>query len=312
MKISAGFLSATALGLTLAGQSIADTTGHLPATLQEPLRAGGVAPALVLIPAGRFDMGSPDNELGRFDDEGPRVTVGIDDSFYLGRTEVTVAEFTHFVSVAGYEPDSEVNGCYLWRDGELNPDNDAGWANQPGFESGPNFPAVCVSWRDAFRYVEWLSEQTGASYRLPSEAEWEYAARAGSEEVRYWGQDSKEACRHANVADLSFNRHYEELDRAIHDCDDGFPQTAPVASFSANQFGLHDTLGNVWEWTCSVFGPLDSGAALACVDFWASGSRVLRGGGWYIPPDGVRSAHRNAGGSGSQTVSVGFRVLREV
>lgn len=293
----------------LLGQS--DAAGNLPATLQETLSDGGVAPALVLISPGRFVMGSPADEAGRSEDEGPQTTVRIDRAFYLGQTEVTVAEFSHFVSVAGYEPDSEVSGCYLWRDGKLDPQRDASWENQPGFDAGADFPAVCVTWRDAFRYVEWLSAQTGAQYRLPSEAEWEYAARSGSEAARFWGGDSGAACEHANVADLSFARRYAELTRKVHDCDDGFAQAAPVASFPASEFGLHDMLGNVWEWTCSVFGPLESGASVGCVDFWTPGPRVLRGGGWYIPPDGVRSAHRNAGNSGSQTVSIGFRVLRE-
>lgn len=308
MKLRAGHWYGTLL-IALVGQSV--SAESLPSTLHEPLAGGGVAPALVLIPTGEFVMGSPDDESGRSHDEGPRVAVAIDDSFYLGQTEVTVTEFAHFVRVAGYEPDSEVNGCYLWRDGKLDPDNDTGWASQPGFASGVRFPAVCVTWRDAFRYVEWLSEQTGSYYRLPSEAEWEYAARAGSEAARYWGADPGQACQHANVADRSFDRRYAGLGREIHDCDDGFPQAAPVASFPASNFGLHDMLGNVWEWTCSVFEPLESGASRGCVDFWTRGPRVLRGGGWYIPPDGVRSAHRNAGNSGSQTVSIGFRVLRE-
>ena len=288
-----------------------DAAESLPATLQETLNDGGVAPALVLISPGRFVMGSPVDEAGRSEDEGPQTTVRIDRAFYLGQTEVTVAEFSHFVSVAGYEPDSEISGCYLWRDGRLDPQRNAGWENQPGFDGGADYPVVCVTWRDAFRYVEWLSAQTGAQYRLPSEAEWEYAARSGNEAARFWGGDPGAACKYANVADHSFARCYAELTRKVHDCDDGFSQAAPVARFPANEFGLHDMLGNVWEWTCSGFGPLGSGTSVGCVDFWTRGARVLRGGGWYIPPGGVRSAHRNAGNSGSQTVSIGFGVLRE-
>ena len=211
-----------------------------------------------------------------------------------------------------YEPDSRTNGCYVWREGKLTTERETSWSNLPGYASGANHPAVCVSWRDALRYTEWLSAQTGAHYRLPTEIEWAYAARAGSSSARYWGGDPDLACKHANVADLSFYARYVALSREIHGCRDGFPQNAPVASFASNQFGLHDMLGNVWEWTCSVFGSLKSRAALECVDFWTPGPRVLRGGGWYIPPAGVRSAHRNAGSSGSQSVSIGFRVVREL
>ena len=158
-----------------------------PRFVQESLSAGGFAPALVLIGPGQFAIGSAAHESGRSDDEGPQITIDINDAYYLGRTEVTVAEFSHFVTVAGYQPDSKISGCYVWRAGKLDIDRDASWSNLRGYDSGANYPAVCVSWRDAFRYTEWLSAQTGAQYRLPTEVEWEYAARAGSKTARYWG-----------------------------------------------------------------------------------------------------------------------------
>ena len=194
-------------------------------------------------------MGSPDNEAGRSDDEGPRTTVRIEEPFFLGRTEVTVEQFSRFVESAGYEPDAKSTGCYVWREGKLDLDYDADWTHLTGFDTGPGFPAVCVRWRDAFRYVDWLSEQTGARYRLPTEAEWEYAARADTDTPRYWGGAPALACDNANVADHRFEIRYAQLARDVHDCDDGYSQAAPVARYPPNPFGLHDVLGNVWEWT---------------------------------------------------------------
>ena len=306
-----GALKLPTLALLLAWSMQPKAIQSEPDMLQEPLLGGGSAPVLLLVPAGEFSMGSPTDETGRSEDEGPAIKVKIGKAFYLGRTEITVADFARFVAATGYETDAAVTGCYLWRGGNLVLERQADWLTLPGFASRPDYPAVCLSWRDAFRYTEWLSEQTGARYRLPTEAEWEYAARAGTRGARFWGAQTDRACEHANVADLSFRTMYATLPRQIHNCDDGFAQSAPVASFRANAFGLHDVLGNVWEWTCSVLSRLTTGEGERCVNFWTPGERVFRGGGWYIPPAGVRSAHRNAGGSGSQSVSIGFRVVRE-
>ena len=188
--------------------------------LQEPLKSGDLGPALVLIDPGEFLMGSPSNELGRSEDEGPQRQSAVKKPFYMGRTEVTVEAFSDFVSVTNFEPDSVTNGCYVWREGKPDIERDASWIGLPGYDTGSHYPAVCVSWRDAVRYVRWLSEQTGATYRLPSELEWEYAVRAGAQSARYWGEEPDVACQYANVADLAFQNRYKTLSRDIHYCDD--------------------------------------------------------------------------------------------
>ena len=292
-----------------AGTGAADSD---PFMFRDQLASGGFGPELVLVEPGAFQMGTPSSEVGRDNDEGPQATVSFDSALYVGRTEITVAEFAQFVEQGGYQTDAELTGCYLWRQGKLEADRQASWTNLPGFASSEAHPVVCVSWRDAFRYAEWLSEETGFAYRLPTEAEWEFAARAGSGAARFWSDDSNQACIYANVSDQSMKRLYPDDERSFHECDDGYPQAAPVGRFTSNAFGLYDMLGNVWEWTCSVFDSLSSEGPSRCVDYWDPGQRVLRGGAWYLPPQAVRSGHRNAGTFGSQGVSIGFRVVREL
>ncbi len=154
---------------------------------------------MAVIPAGEFWMGSPESEAGREpgDTKERRHRVGIGRAFTLGQYEVTVGEFQRFVGETGYQTDAErdaENGCFelSWQ---------AGWSwRKPGHEQSDSYPVVCVSWNDANRYAEWLSQQTRQGYRLPMEAEWEYAARAGTTTARYWGEDPDRACGYANVA----------------------------------------------------------------------------------------------------------------
>ncbi len=173
----------------------------------------------------------------------------------------------------------------------------------PGFppdsQQEDDHPVVCVNWADAKAYVAWLSnsEQTGEEYRLPSEAEWEYAARAGSDGAAYWSQVS-DACEHANVADLATKDKYGKIkvvDELRAWCFDRFPTTAPVGSFPANDFGLHDMLGNVYEWVEDCWHP-SYGGAPSDGTAWTDGSdcrqRVVRGGSWITDPENVRFANR--------------------
>ena len=199
-------------------------------------------PELVVIPAGTFRMGSPASEAGRYDREGPRHEVTLRSRFALGRYEVTRGEYAAFVSATGWRSS---RGCYMW-DGSWNLDDEASW-RAPGFAQGDGHPVVCVSWTDAQAYVRWLSEETGKGYRLPSEAEWEYAARGGTTTSRYWGDGSSAQCAHANGADASAKRVHSGW--PVASCDDGVVHTASVGSYDANAFGLFDVLGNVWEWT---------------------------------------------------------------
>lgn len=253
-------------------------------------------PEMVVVPGGRFLMGAAPGEEER---EGvpekfrgrsqPRVVLAIG-SFALGRYEVTRGQFASFVAETGHAVGA---GCYHLTDEgkvELNPG--LNWRN-PGFVQTDAHPVVCINWNDAAAYVAWLSRKTGRGYRLPSEAEWEYAARAGSQTTRPWGNVSGDACAHANVWDLSTKERYPNFG-GHHPCPDGFTYTAPVGAFNANAFGLHDMIGNVWEWTqdCwngTLAGMPANGAARLIGD---CSRRVVRGGSWYFYPWFARPAYR--------------------
>ena len=258
-------------------------------------------PELVVVPSGKFKMGSPASEKGRGKNEGPTHLVTIGYRFAVGVREVTRGEFGRFVSAT-----NRVMGksCWTW-EGEWRKGSGVGWRN-PGFSQEDDHPVVCVSWNDAKAYVRWLSKQTGKRYRLLSEAEWEYVARAGTTTSRYWGPRSSDQCRHANGADASasFGKRVK--------CDDGYAQTAPVGSFEANGFGLRDVLGNVWEWVEDCWNPGYRGAPLNG-GAWERGDcdrRVFRGGSWSNEPGVVRSAFRVRYRTGFRSNVLGFRVAR--
>ena len=218
-------------------------------------------PEMVAVPAGSFTMGSPSSESGRDGDEGPQRQVEISSPFAVGVYEVTFAEWDACVSdggCGGYHPD------------------DQGWGRG-------RRPVINVSWDDAKAYASWLSRETGESYRLLSEAEWEYAARAGTATARYWGESASGQRGYANGADRTAKRHQSGW--TVVDCDDGHYRTAPVGSFRPNRFGLHDVLGNVWEWVedCwhdSYAGAPRDGHAWLGDDGGDCSRRVLRGGSW--------------------------------
>jgi formylglycine-generating enzyme required for sulfatase activity len=212
------------------------------------LKDGSLGPKMVWIPAGSFRMG--DIHGGGDSDEKPVHEVSIN-RFAMSRTEVTVGEFRRFVDATGYKTEAEKGkNCRTYKNGSWGWVKDVNWRN-PNFSQDDNHPVVCVSWTDATAYVEWLSQQTGKQYRLPTEAEWEYAARAGTETTRYWGNEPDEACRYANVHDRTSKKE-NGFGWTHHNCTDGYAKTAPVGSFKPNDLGLFDMLGNVWEWTCST------------------------------------------------------------
>ncbi len=240
---------------------------------RDRLKNGGLGPEMVWIPAGSFDMGSNKGSS----DEKPVHRVVIK-RFSIGKYEVTVGEFSAFVKSSRYKTDAEKKGdCFSYSQG-WEWIKGANWES-PGFSQNNNHPVVCVSWNDAVAYSKWLSKQTGKSYRLPSEAEWEYAARGGTNTKYWWG--NKIGKNRANC-----RRDY---------CGDRFEYTAPVGSFSSNPFGVYDMAGNVWEWCMDKYhdnykgAPTDGSA-------WERGGgsrRVLRGGSWYDDPANVRTALRN-------------------
>ena len=182
---------------------------------------------------------------------------------------------------------------------------------QPGYESNDTHPVVCVSWNDAVAYAAWLSQQTARSYRLPTEAEWEYAARAGTTSMRYWGDEPDQACQYANVADRTDGPGGHAW-TVKHHCTDQYWYAAPVGSFQANAWQLSDLLGNVWEWTCSAYDKDYGGAEKECTNKNTTGPRSLRGGSWYYADtNDARGAHRRAlPPSEDSNGDVGFRCAR--
>lgn len=261
-------------------------------------------PEMVLIKGGSFLMGSPTTEEGRENDERPHQ-VRVKD-YRLGKYEVTLGQFRRFAEATGYRTDAERgDGCSVWTT-EWKPQAGTNWKN-PDFPQGnENHPVVCVSWNDAQAYVKWLNDNTKGRYRLPTEAEWEYAARGGASTARYWGEVSLLACRYGNVADRTAKEKHQ--DWTIHECSDGYAETAPVHSFQANGFGLYDMLGNVWEWTDSEYKDPEDEGGKERTQTTTGTLRVIRGGSWYDAPNLIRSAARYAFAAGYRNNLIGFRL----
>lgn len=265
-------------------------------------------PVMVSIPSGRFDMGSPDSEDSRGDDEGPVHEVKIS-AFAMGKHEITRGQFAEFVKKSKY---STADKCWTLEDG--NYEERIGDWRKPAFEQNDNHPVVCINWNDAHAYVKWLSRRTGKKYRLPSEAEWEYAVRGNTSTPRYWGVNPDDACNYANGADETAKARIKGATSwSVHSCADGFAYTAPVGSFKANSFGLHDMLGNTWEWTADNYQksyqviPADERAGQGNEKL-----RVLRGGSWNNSPADLRAAIRIGSKPELRFSSFGFRVARSI
>jgi sulfatase modifying factor 1 len=308
-----------------------------PAQTKETANSLGMK--LVLIPAGEFLMGSGDSgeqlhnaypqyvhKPAYYDDELPQHRVRITKAFYFGKYEVTNAEFRRFVDSAHYKTQAET-------DEPNDPMGSGGWGfNQrlekfesrrreynwrnPGFAIADSLPVVDVTWNDCVAFCKWLSKQERITYRLPTEAEWEYAARAGTQ-TRYWSGDDPESLTHfANIADATFFKtfpHYYPREKTLSGSD-GFALPAPIGSFAANAFGLHDVHGNVWEWTADWYdenyyahSPTEDPQGPS------TGRRhVRRGGAWHTAPLYARVTYRNYNTPQSRYPNLGFRIVRNV
>ena len=273
-------------------------------------------PEMIVIPPGQFTMGSLDSEKFQLqdDDESPRQPITIAKRFAVGRFEVTLGEFKVFVNQTGRSMGDECIGIFdpVQRPGSWGEIPQRNFINA-GFVQGDDHPAVCVSWDDATAYARWLSKRTGAEYRLPTEAEWEYAARAGSQESYSFGDDESLLCQFGNGADRSLNAAWD----ANRWCADGKPfGSAAVGSYKPNLFGLRDSHGNVHEWVADCYHnsyadmPDETKKAGAA---WVSPSciaRVIRGGCWAYPAVGLRSASREPWEQFKRSYCVGFRIAR--
>ncbi|MBL0091331.1 MAG: formylglycine-generating enzyme family protein [Piscinibacter sp.] len=278
-------------------------------------RGCDACPEMVSIPGGEFVMGSPAGERDRDDDELPQRQVRVK-PFALGKTEVTVAQWRQFTLASGYLTEAERNlyepGCFTWE--PQRPE----WAwragrswRDPGWGQKDDEPVVCISWSDAQAYVRWLDQRSGVKgWRLPTEAEWEYAARAGSTTRWPWGDDADLLCEHSNGTDRTKGPNSRTWNDA-RVCRDGHWYTAPVGRYRPNAWGLHDMLGNVWEWVQDCYLPY-TGAPNDGSAHETKGckGRVVRGGAWDDHIDVLRSAERFWLGAGNRNNNIGLRVAR--
>ncbi len=253
----------------------------LPAVIRDTLLDGSKGPEMVEIPPGSFMMGSPGDEYGRDPDERPQHRVTFTRPFAIGRYEVTFEEYDQFAASTGHALPA-----------------DGGWGRD-------RRPVINVSWVDAVAYAEWLSQQTGKPYRLPTEAEWEYAARAGTSTRYWWGEEMKPGMANCEDCESEWQGKAEGK------------YTAPVGSFEANAFGLYDTAGNVWEWVQDCVhdnydGAPDDGSAWLEGGGGDCGQRVVRGGSWYLLAVGLRSASRLRDSPGAGYSYIGFRLARDI
>ena len=257
-------------------------------------------PDLVVVRAGQSNIGLPQSSLpGMF--EFPEHTVNIVNDFAISTHEITVAQFGEFASATGID----MAGC---RAADQTGDSAAVSWLAPGFSQSNNHPVTCVSWHDAQSYIAWLSTQTGQSYRLPSEAEWEYTARTVSEQPLQIESQSN-ACAQANIADASAARAFTNISAL--DCSDGFAFTAPVTRYGITSAPV-DMRGNVFEWTQDCWNPSYAGAP-SDGRAWQNGncgSRILRGGSWFSSPDALRLTYRNRYPADYRSNTFGFRIVR--
>lgn len=310
-----------------------------PQQQQQQQQANRLGMVFVKLPAGAFERGSdepparlardfpqlPADRFADLADEAPVRTVRITRPFWLGRTEVTVGQFRAFLQASGHVPQSVADGSGAYgfdpaRGRADAPPGDAfagrdprwSWAD-PGFPQGDAHPVTNVSWHDAVAMAAWLSRTEGRRYRLPTEAEWEYACRAGTRTRWHTGDDPAALPAAANLFDQDAAADWPRWAAQAVPGRDGFRFTAPVASFAPNAFGLHDLHGNVWEWTADRYAE-DAYARAPAEDPQGPAEghlRVRRGGSWHTWPFYARCAYRNWNHPDTRYVLVGFRLLLE-
>lgn len=295
----------------------------------QPFRDCTDCPEMVLVPSGRFVMGSSEREGERMNEEGgrrgslsfllererPQRTVEIA-TFAAGRYEVTVAEYAAFARATGFPAGQN---CISDQDGDLRWEwSGAGNWRQPGFSQTDRDPVVCVSWEDVQHYIAWLNTRTQGGYRLLTEAEWEYVARAGSQMPYTWGESASDACRYANVGDETALARYHSWRTNgdfLFSCNDEVLFTSPVGRYVPNAMGLFDVIGNVSEWVQDCYEehlrhvPSNGLAYVGgrCRE------RTVRGGSWnYTTPQMLRAAFRTGSRQTNRQDSVGFRVARDM
>lgn len=263
-----------------------------PRRFSDPLAGGGSGPTMVRVYPGQFAMGDPDSG---------KVTVRIEQPFAIAADEISVRQFRHFVQASDYQPaDSgcEAFGSHWWNLDKYN------W-HAPGFAQLDDYPVVCVSWKDAQAYAHWLSAQTGHTYRLPSEAEWEFVAVKG-------GSVREPVCRYANVGDQWLASTFSDTD--VFDCADETTYTASSGLHPANRYGVHDIIGNASEWVRDCWHARhDAAHARQQARIGGQcGERVIKGSSWTSGPANVGPARRRHAAADDAYNWLGFRLVREL
>jgi len=256
----------------------------------------------VYIPPGTFMMGSsisPSEVEKRYGgkakwykDEHPQHRVTLTSGFYIQMTEVTVGQWRAFIQDTNYKTEAETGGgAWVWTGKKWEKKSGYYWDN-PGFSQAEDHPVTCVSWNDVQKFIQWLNQKEGETYRLPTEAEWEYACRAGSTTPFYFGSDKGRLGEYAWYWNNSGKK------------------THAIAQKKPNAWGLHDMHGNVWEWCHDWYGDYPSGFVTDPKGPSGGSLRVIRGGSWYGIPRFVRSANRGRNDPGNRCSLLGFRLLR--
>jgi formylglycine-generating enzyme required for sulfatase activity len=301
-----------------------------PAARQPEVLTNSIGIQLVRIPAGEFLMGgsepaeelckafaSYDRKPEEFNDEYPQHKVRITKPFFLGRTEVTIGQFRRFAANTDYKTTAETDGKGGWgydpatgicsgRDPKFN------WRDA-GFPQTDEHPVLNVSWYDATAFCEWLSRKEGKTYRMPSEAEWEYACRAGTTTRYFHGNEPADLPKVAQLMNATTDKKYADVQSQVHFLKPGESLTAKVGSYQPNPWGLYDMLGNVWEWTGDWYGE-DYYAHSPLADPLGmddANVKVRRGGAWNTFPLYSRPSYRNWNSRSTRCINLGFRVVRE-
>ncbi|MCC5861164.1 MAG: SUMF1/EgtB/PvdO family nonheme iron enzyme [Gammaproteobacteria bacterium] len=318
------------IGLFAAGYAMADQPGAQQGSDQlaaETIRDCDTCPELVLIPAGEFLMGADIAEprslgLPEFwaTREQPVTHVTVERNFYLGKYEISRGEFAQFAAATGYTPEP---GCWHFVGSEWLFDETRNWQDA-GIDQDDTHPVTCVNWLDAQAYLAWLSQKTGYVYRLASEAEWEYAVRAGTQTVYWFGDSPEQICEFVNLGDITTRERfgwdqteikYEVMDNwKGEECRDGYATTAPVHETAANPFGLYGMLGNANEWVADCWNDDHSeapGTQAARLTGTDCGLRVMRGQGWTAIAASTRPAFRLKMNATDRRFTFGFRVARD-
>ena len=272
-----------------------------PQQSRESFRDCAECPEMVTLPAGEFTMGAPPGEGGREANEGPQRIMRIPAAFAVSRSEITRGQYAVFVRMTGHAAAANCNTSRN-NDGRWRADGD--WRD-PGFAQTDDHPVVCVNWEDAHAYVSWLNARTGGGYRLLSEAEWEYAARAGSKAAFSWGDEGSHDLANYGAA-------VDSCCRGLAAGRDQWLATAPARSFPPNAFGLYDLHGNAWEWAQDCY--TDDLSALpgnaTAHESPDCRRRQVRGGSWIYFPFLMRSANRGGDEQGVRGADLGFRIAK--